>query len=418
LETEAEKILFSVKNDVEMNVARKSLKPFISSILALSIEMQKAQKQDKSEEDVSEADNSADMANNLSAVGDLINIGEYEKARSVITGIEESSPEMMMFKLLDLITAKNYGEAENLANTLKEKHVEAITKFEGTDLSKKILAVDDMPEVLSFVKNALKSNYKIFGVTSGQTALKFLETHQADLFILDIDMPVMNGFELALTIRSMPDYANTPIIFLTGNSSRERIDRALEVGANDFIVKPASHDVLITKTGKFLKKVELAEQYSRMLERHEKDELTGLYGSNKFRDFIKETEKQAPSVGIIFFDVNGLKHYNDTVGHHAGDLLLKKAAESIDGIMDNARAFRTGGDEFVVVMPGCSERDIADYTEKWQRKLNQLNNKDDGIHCSIAAGSAFGEDQYNIGDLLKLADERMYAEKKRMKGIS
>jgi diguanylate cyclase (GGDEF)-like protein len=230
-------------------------------------------------------------------------------------------------------------------------------------------------------------------------------------------MPEMNGFELAGIIRGNPEFVNTPIIFLTGNSSRESVVKAMEAGGNEFIVKPTSHENLLTKAGKFFNRSGgLVEHYHRMLEQYERDKLTGLYGDNKFRDFIKGIENRSPSIGVIFLDVNDLKKYNDTIGHHAGDLLLQKAAESINAALkENVHAFRTGGDEFVVVMPNCAESDIDEFLIEWREKLQELNTKDDGIHCSVSAGSAFGTGQYNVSDLLKLADERMYEEKRRMK---
>jgi len=423
LEIEADSILNSVKNDPGFTLARKLMKPFISNIHSLSIAMQKAQNlgKDGTDEVGSKIESHADMAKNASTVGSLINSGEYEKARKMISQITEYTEhkaEVTMFKLLDLITSGKYGEAESVANVLKEKHVEAINQFVGIDLSKKILAVDDMPEMLSFITNALKTHYKVFAVTSGAAAVKVMDVQKPDLFILDIDMPQMNGFQLAEIIRGKPEFVNTPIIFLTGNSSRECVVKATQAGGNEFIVKPTSHENLLTKVGKFVNKTGLVEHYHRMLEKYERDELTGLYGDNKFRDFIKGIESRTQSVGVIFLDVNDLKKYNDTVGHYAGDLLIQKAAESISAASaskENIQAFRNGGDEFVVVMPNCVESDIDAFLSNWREKLAELNTKDDGIHCSISAGAAFGTGQYCMSDLLKLADERMYEEKRSSK---
>ncbi|MCL2690302.1 MAG: diguanylate cyclase [Chitinispirillia bacterium] len=421
LEIEAESILNSVKNDPEYTLARKLMKQFVSDILSLSIAMQKAQnsiKKDENEEVINEIiESHADIAKNASMVGSLINSGEYEKAQKMITGMTEDKTEVMMFRLLDLITSGKYGEAESVANVLKEKHVEAINQFVGVDLSKKILAVDDMPEMLSFINNALKKHYKVFAVPSAKTAVKVMDVQKPDLFILDIDMPEMNGFQLAEIIRGKPEFANAPIIFLTGNSSRDCVVKAMAAGGNEFIVKPTTHENLLTKTGKFINKTGLVDHYHRMLEKYERDELTGLYGNNKFRDFIKDIESRASSVGVIFLDVNDLKKYNDTAGHHAGDLLIQKAADSIMAASnENIHAFRNGGDEFVVVMPNCAESDISNFMDDWRKKLAELNTKDDGIHCSVSAGSAFGAGKYSMSDLLKLADERMYEDKRSTKG--
>jgi len=161
---------------------------------------------------------------------------------------------------------------------------------------------------------------------------------------------------------------------------------------------------------------ELVSYYRRLLERYELDALTGLPGSNKFRDYLDGIETRAASVGVVFFDVNGLKHYNDTMGHQAGDLLIQKASESIhQACGKNVNAFRVGGDEFVAVLTDCTQADIDAFLANWREKLAEVNSINDGIHCSVAAGAALGEGIYIISDVLKLADECMYDDKQRMK---
>lgn len=100
-----------------------------------------------------------------------------------------------------------------------------------------ILAVDDISLTLNILKTTLQSDgYAFYGVTSGPAALDFVKKITPDLFILDIEMPKMNGFELAQKLREANQYA--PIIFLTGNSMREHLQKAVKAGAVDFIVKP------------------------------------------------------------------------------------------------------------------------------------------------------------------------------------
>ncbi|MCL2633674.1 MAG: GGDEF domain-containing protein [Oscillospiraceae bacterium] len=160
----------------------------------------------------------------------------------------------------------------------------------------------------------------------------------------------------------------------------------------------------------------LVEYYKRLLERFELDTLTGLPGSNKYHSFIAELKNRASTVGIIFYDVNDLKYYNDNKGHHAGDLLLQKAAESLMNISGgNIHSFRLGGDEFVTIITNCTEQDIDAVMVKWREGLAVLNSADDGIHCSISAGTAYGSQDYSVEDVLKIADERMYANKVEMK---
>lgn len=163
---------------------------------------------------------------------------------------------------------------------------------------------------------------------------------------------------------------------------------------------------------------DMVAYYQRLLERYELDALTGLSGSTKFHDFLADIESRAASIGVIFFDVNDLKSTNDTKGHQAGDLLIQKAAESI--LLTSGRnvsAFRAGGDEFAVLLTDCEEGDIETFLSKWRENLAKLNAANDDILCSVAVGAAYGTNGYRLGDVMRLADERMYAEKNKMKGM-
>ena len=116
---------------------------------------------------------------------------------------------------------------------------------------KTILAVDDTAFFLTVLKTILQdANRKLICVTSGNEAMRFLDRHSPDLFLLDIDMPQMDGYELALRIRERGQKA--PIVFMTGNSKKEHVVKAIEVGAADFIVKPINKEDVLSKISKYI----------------------------------------------------------------------------------------------------------------------------------------------------------------------
>ncbi len=117
-------------------------------------------------------------------------------------------------------------------------------------VKKKILAIDDVPDVLNTVKAVLKDSYAVYGVTNHMAALKFLTSNVVDLILLDIEMPDMNGFALLGIIRKIKAYENTPVVFLTGNVSVENVHKAHDAGGNDFVRKPIEASVLLAKIGK------------------------------------------------------------------------------------------------------------------------------------------------------------------------
>lgn len=116
-----------------------------------------------------------------------------------------------------------------------------------------ILTVDDKPELLTTISSVLRSHYKVIAVTSGNAALKAIETHTPALFLLDIEMPGMNGYELAKKIREHSQFNNTPIIFFTSKATREYVLSAVAHGGNDYLVKPVDSSLLLGKIQHHLK---------------------------------------------------------------------------------------------------------------------------------------------------------------------
>lgn len=103
---------------------------------------------------------------------------------------------------------------------------------------KRILAVDDDPQVLSLLKEFLSQRYETTVSSHPQQTLDLIKRHRPDLIILDVDMPQMNGFELLEQIRALPQSTQTPVLFLTAGIDVERMQDALRLGANDYLTKP------------------------------------------------------------------------------------------------------------------------------------------------------------------------------------
>lgn len=117
-----------------------------------------------------------------------------------------------------------------------------------------ILAVDDKPELLTAIISVLEDKYRVMAVTDGKNALKVIEKHSPELFLLDIEMPGMDGYELAELIRMDTKYIKTPILFLTGVNTRESVMTAITNGGNDYLLKPVDSNLLINKLSQYMRK--------------------------------------------------------------------------------------------------------------------------------------------------------------------
>jgi CheY-like chemotaxis protein len=115
----------------------------------------------------------------------------------------------------------------------------------------KVLAVDNAVMFLNSLKRLLAdAPYELHCLTSGSEALTFLGSNKPDVILLDIEMPEMDGYELARKIKQSGNKA--PIIFITANSDREYVDRAVEVGAVGLLMKPLRINQLLAKLKEFM----------------------------------------------------------------------------------------------------------------------------------------------------------------------
>ena len=116
----------------------------------------------------------------------------------------------------------------------------------------RILAIDDAPTMIKTISSVLDEEYKVYGMTNPKMLEKFLGQITPDLFLLDYQMPDINGFELVPIIRKFEEHKDTPIIFLTSMGTMDHVSAAAKLGASDFIVKPFQPDNLRDKVSKHI----------------------------------------------------------------------------------------------------------------------------------------------------------------------
>jgi len=145
------------------------------------------------------------------------------------------------------------------------------------------------------------------------------------------------------------------------------------------------------------------------------DALTGLYNQNVYYNFVSSDLGEG-KVGVLFFDVDGLKKVNDTYGHQFGDILLQNCAKSLKPLFnEKCCGFRAGGDEFVVIVDTDNKDELPRLVEIWEGEIKNLNLNGgaltEKISYRMSVGYSFGE-RKDIEALVSEADKLMY-EKKR-----
>lgn len=115
-----------------------------------------------------------------------------------------------------------------------------------------ILAVDDTAFILSRITDALVKHYDVVTVNSGARALKYLSKSKPDLILLDIRMPLRDGFEILREIQTMEDRADIPVVMLTGMEDKRCVMESIKLGIRDYILKPFTPSDLLARVQRIL----------------------------------------------------------------------------------------------------------------------------------------------------------------------
>ena len=132
-------------------------------------------------------------------------------------------------------------EKKRIEQELRQKAIEA-----EKNRRKHIIVVDDDPRMLKLIKEHLHEDYDIATAINGKLALKFLEKKRTDLIFLDYEMPDMNGPQVLEKIRENQELSDIPVVFLTGISEREKIEKVLSMKPQGYVLKPIDREKLIT----------------------------------------------------------------------------------------------------------------------------------------------------------------------------
>lgn len=213
---------------------------------------------------------------------------------------------------------------------------------------KKILVIEDNELNRAMVSAILADDYDVLEAENGRDALDVLAVQRdsVSLILLDVVMPVMDGYTFLDTIRGDSELSAIPVIVMAQNSSEEEEVTALTHGATDFVPKPYRSQVILHRVASLIRFRETASMMNQL----QYDRLTGLYSKEFFCQKVRERLAKTPDEDyvIICSDVENFKLYNDTFGREAGDRLLKQNAEALRVTMgEDGICCRYGADRFV-----------------------------------------------------------------------
>jgi diguanylate cyclase (GGDEF)-like protein len=249
---------------------------------------------------------------------------------------------------------------------------------------KVILAEDSLTARLMLRAGIEAVGHQVFLAENGREAVDLLGTHGADLILLDVVMPVMDGIEAARLIRAYCDRLGiwVPIVFLTAMGKDADVVSGIEAGGDDYLVKPVSEAVLNAKL-KAMQRIaemrrELAAANAKLRQLSEVDGLTGIANRRRFdfvyaREFRRSFRERQP-LSLIMADIDHFKAFNDHYGHPAGDACIRQVAEALGGSAQRPSdlAARYGGEEFTILLPNTPEEGALHVAESARRAVEAL----------------------------------------------
>ncbi|OGR27663.1 MAG: diguanylate cyclase response regulator [Desulfuromonadales bacterium GWD2_54_10] len=290
-------------------------------------------------------------------------------------------------------------------------------------LNASILIVDDLEaNVLLLEKMLTDAGYKRITSTRDPHAVCALHRdNRYDLILLDLRMPGMDGFQVMECLKEIETDGYLPVLAITAEPAHKL--RALQGGAKDFISKPFDLAEVLLRVHNMLEVRllhETARNYSKMLEALAlNDPLTGLANRRLLDDRMSmalvHARRNNSAMAVLYLDLDGFKQINDTLGHGAGDELLKMVAERlVETVRAEDTVARLGGDEFIIALWHVSGIDYAvSVASRAIEAVSQpYNIEGSTVSITTSAGISIYPDHGEDAEaLMKSADQALYEAK-------
>ncbi len=296
----------------------------------------------------------------------------------------------------------------------------------------RIFVVDDHPDNVEIINARLSSRgFVIETASNGEEALRMVRENPPQLILLDVMMPIMDGYEVCRRIKQDASLPYIPIILVTARDSTQDKVEGLDAGADDYLTKPINFPELEARVRSMLRIKRLQDeldQKNRELEQANKrlrklsitDGLTDLFNHRHIHELLHEeferTRRSGEPLAVAMLDLDRFKLVNDTYGHPTGDVILYETARIL---RETAREIdmvgRYGGEEFVVILPGTDEEAAAQFAERVRQAVSEYVFRDEAheVRMTVSGGVASfpGADIDHPDVLIKRADEALYAAK-------
>ena len=282
----------------------------------------------------------------------------------------------------------------------------------------RILAVDDSVLNQQVIRQMLEQDYTVKTAGTAGEAIALIQEFKPHLILLDIVLPDANGLDILVALKEGPATRNIPVIIISGKDSDKDEEQGFLLGAVDYIRKPFKGAIVKARVNtqiRILQQIKTIEQLGLI------DALTGIQNRRAFDEQTRyewgRAVRERSNISLLMLDVDKFKVYNDTYGHPQGDLLLQAIGQAMRDVLSRSvdLAYRYGGEEFAVLLPGTALEGAVIVAEKLRAQIKALE-----VPCgetltrvTVSIGVASAQPKMNdaLEALIKQADQMLYRAK-------
>ena len=287
----------------------------------------------------------------------------------------------------------------------------------------RVLIIDDVPNNIEVLGEALSQDYDVRFACSGQEGMTIAMADPPDVILLDVVMPGMDGFEVCRRLKDQDDLQNIPVIFVTARDAEEDQGTGLSLGAVDYITKPFNPALVRMRVRNHAESKRRADLLASLAMI---DGLTHLPNRRRFDEQLelewKRCQRDSLPLSLLLMDIDDFKGFNDRFGHGEGDSCLQRVADALAKatLRPTDLLARYGGEEFVALLPDTDGLGACQVGERLRVAVEALGIPHTpagvGRVVTLSVGYATREPGSHTATtpeaLLKAADEQLYAAKR------
>jgi two-component system cell cycle response regulator len=355
-----------------------------------------------------------------------------------VKGLEAGADDFLTKPVTDVALVSRVRSLARLKMVTDELRMRALTSREigiqdpersavaETGRNGHILIVDDRQASYERIVSTLSIEHAVDVETDPAEALFHAAEGNYDLIIVSLGLKEFDGLRLCSQVRSLERTRNVPILAIAEADNNQRLIRGLEIGVNDYLIRPIDKNEMLARVRTQIKKKRYTERLrdnvQASIEMAITDALTGLFNRRYMETHLATLVEQASSRGkpiaALIVDIDFFKAVNDTHGHDAGDDVLREFALRIRKSIRNIDlACRYGGEEFVIVMPETDIAVASMVAERLRRRIATepfaIQGGSRQLEVTISIGiAAFGQPGDTAAAILKRADMALYRAKR------